>query len=114
MLLERLWDSGKGVLSTQVLQSYASTFAKKPTTLCPWRKSAADSRVFNLGGGYEHPDRSSGRLIRDALQDFLLGCVDSSSSRGCGASILYSEDLAAGQIYGAIQVVNPLIDPVTP
>ncbi len=31
-----------------------------------------------------------------------------------GTSILYSEDLATGQHYGAIQVVNPLIDPVTP
>ena len=27
-----------------------------------------------------------------------------------GASILYSEDLATGQRYGAIEVVNPLID----
>jgi predicted nucleic acid-binding protein len=31
-----------------------------------------------------------------------------------GATILYSEDLAAGQTYGAVQVVNPLADPVAP
>jgi predicted nucleic acid-binding protein len=31
-----------------------------------------------------------------------------------GASILYSEALATGQRYGAILVVNPLIDPVIP
>jgi predicted nucleic acid-binding protein len=30
-----------------------------------------------------------------------------------GASILYFEDLAAGQRYGAIRVVNPLIHPAT-
>ena len=29
------------------------------------------------------------------------------------ASILYSEDLAAGQCYGAIQVVNPFAAPAT-
>lgn len=29
-----------------------------------------------------------------------------------GASILYSEDLAAGQSYGGVQVVNPLIGPM--
>ena len=30
-----------------------------------------------------------------------------------GASILYTEDLAAGQYCGGIQVVNPLIDSAT-
>jgi predicted nucleic acid-binding protein len=29
-----------------------------------------------------------------------------------GATILYSEDLATGQRYGAVQVVNPLADTV--
>ena len=31
-----------------------------------------------------------------------------------GASILYSEDLAKGQRYGSVRVVNPLIDTETP
>jgi predicted nucleic acid-binding protein len=31
-----------------------------------------------------------------------------------GASILYSEDLAARQFYGSIQVVNPFAAPATP
>jgi predicted nucleic acid-binding protein len=31
----------------------------------------------------------------------------------CGASILYSEHLATGQRYGAVQVVNPLADTPT-
>jgi predicted nucleic acid-binding protein len=30
-----------------------------------------------------------------------------------GASILYSEDLGTGQMYGSVQVVNPLLGPVT-
>jgi len=33
------------------------------------------------------------------------------SALHCGATILYMEDLATGQKYGAIQVVNPLIAP---
>jgi predicted nucleic acid-binding protein len=32
------------------------------------------------------------------------------AARDAGASILYSEDLAAGQLYGSIRVVNPLVD----
>jgi predicted nucleic acid-binding protein len=35
------------------------------------------------------------------------------AAEDAGASILYSEDFEAGQRYGAIQVVNPLLDPVT-
>jgi len=31
------------------------------------------------------------------------------AAESAGASILYSEDLAAAQHYGAIQIVNPLI-----
>lgn len=31
------------------------------------------------------------------------------AAESSGASILYSEDLAAGQKYGAIEVVNPLL-----
>jgi predicted nucleic acid-binding protein len=36
------------------------------------------------------------------------------AAEDAGASILYSEDLAAGQRYGAIEVVNPLIDTAGP
>jgi predicted nucleic acid-binding protein len=31
------------------------------------------------------------------------------AAESCGAAILYSEDLAAGQKYGTIRVVNPLL-----
>ena len=32
------------------------------------------------------------------------------AAESCGAAVLYSEDLAAGQKYGAVQVVNPLLE----
>jgi predicted nucleic acid-binding protein len=35
------------------------------------------------------------------------------AAESAGASILYSEDLATGQHYGSIQIVNPLIGPMT-
>jgi predicted nucleic acid-binding protein len=34
------------------------------------------------------------------------------AAESAGASILYSEDLATGQHYGSIQIVNPLIGPM--
>jgi predicted nucleic acid-binding protein len=36
------------------------------------------------------------------------------AAEDAGASILYSEDLATGQRYGAIEVVNPLIERLAP
>jgi predicted nucleic acid-binding protein len=32
------------------------------------------------------------------------------AAESCGAAVLYSEDLAKGQRYGSVQVVNPLVD----
>ena len=35
------------------------------------------------------------------------------AAEDAGTSILYSEDLATVQRYGTVQIVNPLIDPLT-
>jgi hypothetical protein len=37
--------------------------------------------------------------------------MDVVSAQYAGTSIIYSENLAAGQCYGAIQIVNPLAEP---
>jgi len=39
-LLERLWRSGQGVLSTQVLQEFALTFAVRTHRRFAWARSA--------------------------------------------------------------------------
>ena len=36
------------------------------------------------------------------------------AAEDAGVSTLYSEDLASGQRYGSVRVVNPLIDPENP
>jgi predicted nucleic acid-binding protein len=112
-LVNQLWDTGRGVLSTQVLQE-----------LC-----------FNLRRKAAHPlsvdevrllvqDYSSWELVTNTSAS-ILGALDIEvrykisfwdalivhAAEASGASILYSEDLARGQRYGSIQVVNPLLDP---
>jgi len=109
-LVERLWDSGGGVLSTQVLQELCVSLRRKAA----------------------HP--FSAEQIRDLVQDYMsweivVNTAESvvealniemrynvsfwdalilQAATASGASIVYSEDLSDGQAYGALRVVNPL------
>ena len=110
-LLERLWDSGQGVLSTQVLQELCINLRRKVTPPLPvntirgliqdymsWEilvnTPASVTQALDIEVRYE-------TSFWDAL---ILQAAESS-----GAAVLYSEDLNAGQRYGPVQVVNPLM-----
>jgi predicted nucleic acid-binding protein len=109
-VVEHLWQTGQGVLSTQVLQD-----------LC-----------FNLRRRVAHPlpVEEIRRLIQDYLSwEVVVNTPESAiqalelevrykisfwdalvvnAAESSGAAVLYSEDLAAGQKYGSVRVVNPL------
>jgi predicted nucleic acid-binding protein len=110
-LLERLWDSGQGVLSTQVLQELCINLRRKVTPPLPvntirgliqdymsWEivvnTPASVTQALDIEVRYE-------TSFWDAL---ILQAAESS-----GAAVLYSEDLNAGRRYGPVQVVNPLM-----
>jgi len=110
-LLERLWDTGQGVLSTQVLQELCINLRRKVTPPLPvntirgliqdymsWEivvnTPASVTQALDIEVRYE-------TSFWDAL---ILQAAESS-----GAAVLYSEDLNAGQRYGPVQVVNPLM-----
>jgi predicted nucleic acid-binding protein len=110
-LLESLWVSGGGVLSTQVLQEFCVNLRRKV------RRHIADDE------------------IRDAVQDFLAWEIIINDGRSIlrameierryqmsfwdaliiqaaeesGAEVLYSEDLNHQQRYGSVIVVNPFV-----
>ncbi len=111
-LLERLWDSGQGVLSTQVLQELCINLRRMARNPLPvdevrllireystWEIVINTSESVLLALDIENRYKTS---FWDAL---ILQAAERS-----GAIILYSEDLSAGQRYGAVQVVNPLAD----
>jgi predicted nucleic acid-binding protein len=109
-LVEDLWDSRSGVISTQVLQELAvnlRTRAKKPLDATATRAVVSDYlswRVVVNGGD----------SILEALDieaRFHLSFWDAlivQSAQAGGADVLYSEDLAEGQRYGTVRVKNPL------
>jgi predicted nucleic acid-binding protein len=109
-VLERLWASGQGVLSTQVLQELCINLRRKVTPPLPidairglihdylsWEivvnTPASVLEALDLEVRYQ-------TSFWDAL---ILQAAESS-----GAAVLYSEDLNAGQKYGPVQVINPL------
>jgi predicted nucleic acid-binding protein len=111
MLLEQLWDSGQGVLSTQVLQELCVNLRRKAGQPLPVEEVRQLIRDYSTWEIVTNTAESVLQALdiemryKTSFWDALIFQAAESS----GASILYSEDLATGQRYGAIQVVNPLI-----
>ncbi len=114
LLLEDLWNSGQGVLSTQVLQELCINLRRKVSHPLPVAEVRQLIRDYSTWEVVTNTPESVLQALdiearyKTSFWDALILHAAGSS----GASALYSEDLAAGQSYGAIQVVNPLLGPV--
>ena len=113
-LVERLWISGQGVLSTQVLQELCINLRRKiarPLPVEEVRRIIQDylswEIVVNTPGSVLQALEIEVRYKTSFWDALVLQAAESS-----GARVLYSEDLAAGQKYGPIQVINPLLRPL--
>jgi predicted nucleic acid-binding protein len=109
-LVEKLWESGDGIMSTQVLQELCINLRRKsvrPLSVEETRKliedySRWDIVVNTADSVLQALDFESRYQI--SFWDALI--VQAAAS--CEAAVLYSEDLSDGQSYGAVRVVNPL------
>ena len=109
-LVEELWESRSGAVSTQVLQELAVNLrrkAKKPLDAKATRDIIADYLAW-------HVVVNGGDAILEALElegRYQLSFWDAlviQAAQVAGAEILYSEDLSDGQRYGTVRVKNPL------
>jgi predicted nucleic acid-binding protein len=110
-LLERLWTSGEGVLSTQVLQELCINLRRKiarPLPVEEIRQIIQDylswEVVINTPPSTVHALEIEVRYKISFWDALILHAAESA-----GAAVVYSEDLSPGQKYGAVQVINPLI-----
>jgi predicted nucleic acid-binding protein len=109
-LVEELWETRSGVVSTQVLQELAVNLrkkAKKPLDARATRDVVSDYLAWRVVV-------NGGDSILEALDlearyqvSFWDALVIQAAEAG-GAEILYSEDLSDGQRYGSVSVTNPL------
>ncbi len=109
-LIEQLWKSGEGVLSTQVLQELCVNLRRKVATPLPVDEIRALIRdylsweiVVNTPEAVMQALEIEVRYKTSFWDALILQAAEQS-----GAAVLYSEDLAGKQTYGTVQVVNPL------
>ncbi|HEY3380876.1 MAG TPA: PIN domain-containing protein [Vicinamibacterales bacterium] len=108
-LVEELWETRSGVVSTQVLQELAVNLrrkAAKPLDARTTRDVVSDYLAW-------HVVVNDGKSVLEALDleerhhvSFWDALVIQAANAS-GSDILYSEDLSDGQRYGAARVVNP-------
>jgi predicted nucleic acid-binding protein len=110
-VVERLWQEGSGVVSTQVLQELCVNLrrtAGRPVDVKTARAIVADylswEVVTNVGESI-----LEALELEDRYQISFWDALIVQAAETSGASILYSEDLSAGQTYRGVQVVNPLV-----
>jgi predicted nucleic acid-binding protein len=111
-IVKELWQSRSGVVSTQVLQELCVNLRRKagrPIDLKTAREIITDYLAWKV-------QINTGESILEALElekRYRISFWDAliiQAAEASGASVLYSEDLARGQAYGAVRVVNPLLE----
>ena len=109
-LVEDLWETRAGAVSTQVLQELAVNLhrkAKNPLDAKATRDVVSDYLAWQVVV-------NSGESILEALdletryQVSFWDALAIQAAHAAGAEILYSEDLSDGQRYGTVRVENPL------
>jgi len=110
-LIERLWESGEGVLSTQVLQEMCINLRRKilrPLPLAEVRQLIRDYATWQV---VTNTAESVIRAldVEARYQTSFWDAMILQAAETAGATVLYSEDLATGQRYASVRVVNPLV-----
>jgi predicted nucleic acid-binding protein len=109
-VIEPLWRSGGRVLSTQVLQELCINVRRKvsrPLSLEETRRLLRDYLSWDVVV-------NTGESVLEALvleSRFKISFWDAlivQAAAISGATVLYSEDLADGHLYGSVRVINPL------
>ena len=110
LLIENLWKSDGGVISTQVLQELCVSLRRRAARPLPVEETQrliedylAWEIVVNTAESVVEALAIESRY-KISFWDALIVQAAGSS----GAAILYSEDLAHDQSHGSVRVVNPL------
>jgi predicted nucleic acid-binding protein len=109
-VIERLWSSGKGALSTQVLQELCVNLRRRVAhPLSPDKIATMIEDYLSWEVVINNPQSIIAALaIETRFKVSYWDALILHAAETCGASILYSEDLSHGQHYGAVEVLNPL------
>lgn len=109
-LIEKLWNTGGGVLSTQVLQELCINLRRKTTRpLSVEETRSLIEDYLNWEIVVNTPESVIEALaIETRYQISFWDALIIHAAESSGAAILYSEDFSDRQTYGSVRVVNPL------
>jgi predicted nucleic acid-binding protein len=111
-IVRELWDTEKGIISTQVLQEFYVTVTQKiPSPLSP---TTARGIIRTYGVWHVEINDLETVLFASELQErytisFWDGMIVAAAYRG-GANTLLTEDLNHGQLIEGMEIRNPFID----
>ena len=110
-LIEQLWQSGNGVLSTLVLQELCLNLRRKsnpPLQIEETRRLLQDYLSWEIV--VNSPESVLQALeIEDRYKTSFWDALILHAAEISGAAVLYSEDFSANQNYGSVRVVNPFV-----
>ena len=108
-LLERLWESGGGCLSVQVLQEFFVTVTKKVAT--PLAVEEATARLRELSAWRVFAPTAGDVLDAAGLhREAKIGFWDAMivlAAAESGCDVLWTEDLTDGQVLRGVRIRNP-------
>jgi len=108
-LVEQLWGSRDGCLSVQVLQEFFVTVTRKIAK--PVDAETAKAIVADFSRWYLHVPAADDVLAAIGIHQrtgiSFWDAMIVRSAAEIGSTVLYSEDLNAGQEYSGIRVENP-------
>jgi predicted nucleic acid-binding protein len=109
-LIEHLWQSGQGVLSTQVLQELCVNLRRKVARPLPVDEIQQLIHDYLSWEVIVNTPQSTIQALEIELRHKVSfwDALVINAAETAGAAILYSEDLATGQKYGSVRVMNPL------
>jgi predicted nucleic acid-binding protein len=111
-LLERLWESGTGCVSVQVLQEFFVTITKKVPKPLPADEAKARIREFSAWTVFA-PTADDIVAAIDLQVDAKIGFWDAMivlAAAESGCDVLWTEDLNDGQVLRGVQIRNPFAE----
>jgi len=109
-LIQELWATQNGIISTQVLQEFYSSLRRLDRSLKISFVRGLVSNYFDWQVVVNTPESIfHASEIEERCQVSFWDALIIHAAEISGASVLYSEDLSDGQRYGAVRVMNPFL-----
>ena len=110
-LLQRLYEQGLGVVSTQILQEYCNVALKKLRLPAQYVRSQLDlCEQFEVVQVTPTIIRA-GLDLHQTRSVAFFDAIVLASARAAGCSVLWTEDMNAGEVVNGVRISNPFSSP---